>query len=350
MMAEDERRASRAGEMIEQIREAGKRAAALTSQLLAFGRKSIVKSEPVDINAILGDLQKILRRLIGEDIILSIVPSADLGTVLADPTQIEQVVLNLAVNARDAMPTGGSLMIETRNIVLEGNFIGADMDVAPGPYVVLALSDTGIGMSDETRLHIFEPFFTTKGLGKGTGLGLATIYGIVKQCGGHISVYSEPGQGSTFKIYLPRIETAAKDVGKAASEPPRDVTGSETILLAEDEDGVRKFTRAALEAAGYKVLAASSGQEALDLAAAQGGEIDLLLSDVVMPRMSGSELAERLRHARPGIAVLLMSGHTDEAVIRHGVLAAEVNFIQKPFTAAALKVQIRKLLDDNRAE
>jgi two-component system, cell cycle sensor histidine kinase and response regulator CckA len=327
----------------EEIRKAGERAASLTRQLLAFSRKQVLQPLVLDLNAVVADMDKLLRRLIGEDIDLVTSLEPKLGRVKADPGQIEQVVMNLAVNARDAMPRGGHLTIETRNVYLDKTYAHSHVSVHPGRYVMLAVSDTGIGIDAKIREHIFEPFFTTKEAGKGTGLGLSMVYGIVKQSGGNIWVYSEPGHGTAFKIYLPQIEEeASTESSVIASEVVR---GTETILLVEDEERLRELIREILEMEGYTVLAASNGHEALSICEQHEGTIDLLITDVVMPEMSGRELAESLEHNCSDVKVLFMSGYTDDAIVRHGVLEASAFFLQKPFTPDALSRKVREVLN-----
>ncbi len=329
---------------LETIGKAGERAAQLTRQLLAFSRKQVLQPAVLDLNVLVENLNKMLRRMIGEDIDLVTVLAPDLGPVKVDPGQVEQIIMNVAVNARDAMPRGGMLTIETSNVELCEDYAQKHIAVLPGSYVVLAVSDTGCGMDAETKAHIFEPFFTTKGPGKGTGLGLATVYGIVKQSGGNIWVYSELGQGTTFKIYFPRVTQGQK----AVLEPKTSYEsrgGKETVLLVEDEPGVRKLACKILQTKGYKLIEASRGAEALALCETHKGMIDLLITDVVMPDISGRELADRLRSGHPGLRLLYMSGYTDEAVIRHGVLDAGVAFLQKPFTPEALARRVRQVLD-----
>ncbi|HKQ62237.1 MAG TPA: PAS domain S-box protein [Candidatus Polarisedimenticolaceae bacterium] len=331
----------RSREHVRQIGQASERAAALTRQLLAFSRKQVVEPKVLSLNAVVSDLEKMLGRLIGEDVRLTTVLDPAAGRVRMDPGQMEQIVLNLVVNSRDAMPQGGALTLETANVELDRQ---VEPDVEPGRYVLLAVSDTGCGIDAETLSHIFEPFFTTKGLGKGTGLGLATVYGIVQQGGGHIAVASEPGRGTTFRIYLPRVEepaaTTERPAGAAAT-----LSGKETVILAEDEDGLRTLTRHVLQSCGYTVLEATGGSEALQLCQNHAGPIELLVTDVVMPEMSGRQLAERLQAARPGIKVLYLSGYTEDAMLRHGVQRAEAAFLQKPFTPGALARKVREVLD-----
>ncbi|MBN1527501.1 MAG: response regulator [Thermoleophilaceae bacterium] len=327
-----------------EVKRAGQRAEAVVRQLLAFGRKQVLQPVPLSLNQVVAGLEKMLRRILGEGIDLVQVLSPDLGTVRADPGQMEQVLMNLVVNARDAMPEGGKLTIETRSVEIDEEYAARHVTVTPGSYVQLAVTDTGCGMDREVKARLFEPFFTTKGIGKGTGLGLPTVYGIVKQSGGNIWVYSEPGRGTTFKVYLPRVfEAAVGSTPPPAS--PRRVTGTETILVVEDEAALREVARRALDAAGCKVLTARNGEEALAVAAQHAAEIHLLLTDVVMPRMGGRILAERLTAARPGLRVLFTSGYTDNAIVHHGVLDAGTHFLAKPFTATELTRKVREVLD-----
>jgi PAS domain S-box-containing protein len=328
---------------VEEIKKASDRASSLTRQLLAFSRKQILQPKILDLNIIVSDLEKMVRRLIGEDIDLLALTDPELGRVEADPGQVEQVLLNLIVNARDAMPAGGKLTIETGNTVLSSDYALRHAAIA-GPYVMLAVSDTGCGMAADLQTHVFEPFFTTKGAGKGTGLGLATVYGIVKQSGGNIWLYSEVGKGTTFKIYLPRID-AVPVVQQISSGLPSLPKGTETLLLVEDEEQVRKMLQAILEGQGYNVLAAANGEEALEIATQYDSEIHLMITDVVMPQMSGPELAERLVTIRPDSRVLYMSGYTDDAIVRHGLLDAKLNFLHKPFDAASAARKVREILD-----
>ncbi|HXB55915.1 MAG TPA: response regulator [Vicinamibacteria bacterium] len=335
----------RLAKYVDDIVKAAERAAGLTRQLLAFSRKQVLQPRILDLNAVVGETENMLRRLIGEDIQLLTVCDDQLGPVRADPGQMDQVLMNLAVNARDAMPRGGRLTIETGNVALDRTYAGRHAGVEPGRYVMLAVSDTGHGMTPEVQARVFEPFFTTKELGKGTGLGLATVHGIVKQSGGHIWVYSEPDNGTTFKIYLPRADAPEADAQTpppAEGELPR---GSETILLVEDEASLRGFVRECLEAAGYTVLEARHGVEALKISQRHPAPVHLLLTDVVMPLMSGRELAQEIRASRPEVRVLYMSGYTDDAVVLHGVLAADMAFLQKPFTAEMLARRVREVLD-----
>jgi len=331
-------------ELLSEIYRAGERAGTLTRQLLAFSRQQVLEPKVLDLNAVVSDTEKMLRRLIGEDIILTYVPNGTAGRVRVDPGQVEQILMNLAVNARDAMPQGGRLTIETRRVTLDEHYARTRPDVRPGEYTMLAISDTGCGMDDAIKAHIFEPFFTTKGPGKGTGLGLATVYGIVKQSGGSVDVYSELGHGTTFKIYFPQVQEAVSP-GKSFHGVPVMPHGSETVLLVEDEDAVRSLARHVLRSCGYTVLEAGDGRTAVELVEDHKGTIDLLLSDVVMPYLGGRQLAERLAALRPGLKVLFLSGYTDDAVVRHGVLEADYAFLQKPFTPTSLAQKVRAVLD-----
>ncbi len=329
---------------LEAIKEAGERAASLTRQLLAFSRKQIMQPKVLDLNHVIFETNKILQRLIGEDIDLLIGLAPDLGKVKADPGQIEQVLMNLAVNARDAMPKGGKLTIETANVYIDEAYTSHHVSVSTGWYVMLAVSDTGRGMDAQTQERIFEPFFTTKEVGKGTGLGLSTVYGIVKQSGGNIWVYSEPDRGTAFKVYLPCVDSPAEEVKVSTAENKLQI-GTETVLLVEDEEMVRNMTREILQESGYQVLEARHGHEALLVAEQYNGPIHLMLSDVVMPQISGRELAEQLAPLRREMKVLYMSGYTDDAIVHHGVLDAGMAFIEKPFTPNALALKLREVLN-----
>ncbi|OLE53661.1 MAG: hypothetical protein AUG51_12435 [Acidobacteria bacterium 13_1_20CM_3_53_8] len=329
---------------LEEIRKAGLRATSLTSQLLAFSRKQVLQPKVLNLNSIISETEKMLKRLIGEDVELRAVLDPSLGQVKADPGQMVQVIMNLVVNARDAMPEGGKLTIETKNVYLDKKYASQHVAVEPGHYVMIAVSDTGHGMIPETQAHIFEPFFTTKEMGKGTGLGLSTVYGIVKQSGGNIWVYSEAYKGTTFKVYLPRVDEQV-ETERFLLEKSESHRGSETILLVEDEELVRGLVYDTLELEGYKVLVANNGKEALRIGEEYRSEIHLVITDVVMPEMGGRALAEGIARLRTGIKVLYMSGYTDDAIVHHGVLDKGVNFIQKPFAPDALVKRVREALD-----
>ena len=326
---------------IEHVHAAGQRASALTRQLLAFSRKQVLKPEILDVNEVTGRMDDMLRRLIGENIDLHTELRPGLHPVKFDPGQIEQIIMNLVVNARDAMPNGGQLTIETANVDLDHEYARTHVDATPGPHVMIAITDSGIGMDAETQRRIFEPFFTTKELGKGTGLGLSTVYGIVKQSGGNIWVYSESGRGSTFKVYLPRADEARPAAGPRA-EGPVDLGGTETILVVEDEDPVRTFIREVLEGAGYTVLDAADADRAVKIFGDNGRRIDLLLTDVVLPGGSGRALVDTLSARRRDLKVVFMSGYTDDAIVRHGVLDPGTMFLEKPITAQRLLGKIRE--------
>ncbi|MBI4458754.1 MAG: response regulator, partial [Acidobacteria bacterium] len=332
----------------EMIKEAGLRAASLTRQLLAFSRKQVLEPRVLDLNAVVTEVTNMLRPLIGEDVELVEVLSPELGQVKADPAQIDQIIMNLAVNARDAMPDGGRLTIETANVELDEDYSEGHAATRSGPYVMLAISDTGIGMDKEIQAHMFEPFFTTKGQDKGTGLGLATVYGIVKQSGGYIWVYSEVGRGTTFKIYLPKLDVAVP-AAKIDKVLPSALTGSETILVAEDEEMLRELAREFLASSGYTVLEAGNGEQAIEISGRHQGPIHLLMTDAVMPRMGGRELAQSLRSRRPDIKVLYVSGYTDDAIFRNGLLAPGTAFLQKPFTRETLLFKLREVLESGQA-
>jgi len=329
-----------------EIASAAERATSLTRQLLAFSRKQMLTPKVIDLNAVVTENLKMLTRLIGEDIDLVMIPGAELGPVKADPGQIEQVILNLAVNARDAMPQGGRLTIETSNVMLDDSYARLHAPVQPGDYTMLVITDTGIGMDADTQSRIFEPFFTTKGT-KGTGLGLSTVYGIVKQSGGYIWVYSELGKGTSFKIYMPHVtpeEVAAVEKPAAPAVVPLE-TARETILVVEDEVNLRRLTRQFLDNQGYTVLEAADGAEAVQICVAHQGIIHLLLTDVIMPGMNGRELAHRVSEIRPNMKVLYMSGYTENAIGHNGTLDAGITLLQKPFTLHALKAKVREVLD-----
>ena len=328
---------------VEQVRKAAEGAASLTRQLLAFSRQQVLAPRVVSLNAVVDSLQKILRRVIGEDVELATALAPDLGAVKADVGQLEQVLMNLTVNARDAMPTGGKLTIETANVEHDPAYARAREGAAVSRFVMLAVTDTGVGMDEATKARIFEPFFTTKEAGKGTGLGLATVYGIVNQSGGFIWVYSEPGNGTSFKIYLPRVDAPAEGVKAAGSvSVPR---GTETVLLVEDAAAVRAVAKQVLQRQGYTVLEAPHGEAALHLAQKHRGPIHLLLTDVVMPVLSGRRLAEQLAPLRPDMKVLYASGYTDDSVVRHGILESGTAYLQKPFTPDSLARKVREVLD-----
>jgi two-component system, cell cycle sensor histidine kinase and response regulator CckA len=331
-----------------QIRSAADRAAGITRQLLAFSRKQVLSPRVIDLNDIMLNLDSLLRRLIGEDVEVLAMPGRDLGAVKADPGQIEQVIMNLALNARDAMPDGGKLTLETENTELDDAYARDHDPLQPGRYVMLAVSDTGTGMSSETQAHIFEPFFTTKKVGKGTGLGLSMVYGIVKQSGGYIWVYSEPGQGTTFKIYLPRVDQPAEAVG-AEKRPAGIQRGTETILLVEDDTQLRQLTSSVLSHCGYKVLSAASSEEGLVLCRENHRDIHLLVTDVVMPGMNGRQLAEQVALISPRTRVLYISGYTSNAIVHYGVLDPGLWFLPKPFSLSALVAKVREVLDASAA-
>jgi len=334
-------------EMVGEIVAAGERAVALTQQLLAFSRKQVLAPEVLDLNTVVAQMERLLRRLIGADIDLAACLQPGLGHIRADPGQVEQVLMNLAVNARDAMPTGGKLTIETRDVTLDEGYARAHPEARSGRYIQLAVSDTGVGMTAEVKRRVFEPFFTTKEAGRGTGLGLATVFGIVKQSGGHIEVYSEVGIGTAFKVDLLQCADAALRGGSPSIVRVL-ATGTETILLVEDEEGVRNLAAFILRDAGYSVLEARDGSEGASMAAGYDGHIHLLVTDVIMPGVGGRELVARLAPARPGLKVLYLSGYTDDAVFRHGLLEEHVRFLRKPFTPATLARAVRDALDSCR--
>jgi len=334
---------------LEQIQKAAGRAVGMTRQWLAFSRMQVLQPRLLGLNAIVADMAKMLPRLMGEHIEYAFLPAADLALVKADPGQIEQVILNLVVNARDAMPDGGSLTVRTQNVAMTDVEAGKRSPMNPGRYVLLSVSDTGHGMNAETKTHIFEPFFTTKEIGKGTGLGLATVYGVVKQSGGFIWVESAPGKGATFEIYLPQAVGTAADVDL---EPRRAVAprGDETVLVVEDEQGVRELACAFLKLSGYAVLEAGNGLEALDLAAKHTGEIHVVVSDMVMPRMGGAELAEKLKTMRPGVKVVFMSGYAEYGSGDSARPQPQAVVLQKPFTQNAIVAAVREVLEKHSAQ
>ena len=345
-------------EEIKEIKKAGDKATSLTRQLLAFSRKQIIKPEVIDLNKMVNETEKMLKRMIGEDIEFLSVLEPDLWKVYADSGQINQIIMNMVINVRDAMftcadsaagrPQGGKLTIETANVELNDTYFrDRGVESAPGPYVLLAVSDTGSGMSPETREHIFEPFFTTKEVGKGTGLGLSTVYGIVKQNNGFIWIYSEPGHGSTFKVYLPKVKGDAELEEKEQS-PVDDTGGSETVLIVEDNDGLRKLAQEILLGYGYRVLVAENGEDALRVSKEHEGPIHLLLTDVVMPKMGGKKLAHRLQPLYPQMKMIYMSGYTDDTIVHHGVLSPKLNFIQKPFTPESLARKVKKTIESEK--
>ncbi len=334
---------------LQEIKNAGDRAAALTRRLLVFSHKQVLQPKVLDLGETIASSVEMLRRLIGERVELVTVLDPNLGRVKADPAQMEEVIMNLATNARDAMPEGGKLIIEAANIYLDEAYGRSEFGTGPGHYVMLSVADTGCGMDEETRSHLFEPFFTTKEKGKGTGLGLSTVYGIVKQSGGHIKAYSETGIGTTFKIFLPRVEGEADSLRVRASGDEM-LRGSETVLLVEDEEIVRRLARNILDAGGYRVLEAADAAEALEICERCEDQIDLMLTDVVMPRMNGFKLAERATILRPAMKVLYMSGYTGNALFNEGVAQNEVAFLQKPFTAYDLTYKLREVLDGRREE
>jgi PAS domain S-box-containing protein len=333
-------------EDVKQIRSAAERASSLTRQLLAFSRKQILQPRVLDLNSVVASVEPMLQRLIGEDIRIDSTAAAR-GYIVADPGQLEQILVNLVVNARDAMPQGGTINVETRNVELDDTYTSEHAPVIPGRYIMLAVGDTGVGMTRDTREHAFDPFFTTKEAGKGTGLGLATVYGIVKQSGGYVWIYSEPDHGTTLKLYFPEVSSAAAfKTGEYKVFPKEQARGSETILLVEDEEAVRGLASRILEKQGYRVIPAQHGREAMDIAASEEGHIDLVLTDIVMPGMNGRGLVERLAGIRPRIKSLYMSGYTDDDIVRRGFIEPSKVFLQKPFTSEALLQSVRKVLDE----
>jgi signal transduction histidine kinase len=331
---------------LEQIREAAGNAATLTRQLLAYSRQQVLEPQVIDLNAVVRKIEPLVRRLIGEDIDFKTVLDPKLGKVKADPGQIEQVIMNLTINARDAMPAGGKLIVETANVEADQDYVSQHTAVPAGQYATIAVSDTGIGFDQATQDRIFEPFFTTKPKGKGTGLGLATVYGIVKQSGGHIWVYSEPGLGTIFKVYLPRTFEAAKVV--LSDTKPKIARGAETVLVVEDQALLRKLEHSMLEQYGYRVLSAENPERGLEIAGGYGGVIDLLVTDVILPGMNGRAFAELLGKTRPGIKVLFVSAYTEDVVTHHGELPTGIHFLQKPFTQDALCGKVREIIDGKR--
>lgn len=330
---------------VEAIRHAAERAAALTRQLLVFSRKQVVQSVVLDLNEVVADMDKMLRQLIDESVELTIAPGRDIGRVKADSGYVGQVLMNLVINGRDAMPTGGKLIVETRNVTLDQSYTRTHTGVAPGEYVMLAVSDTGVGMSEEVKARLFEAFFTTKPKGRGTGLGLATCQTIVKQSGGHIGVYSELGRGTTFKVYLPRVDQPLDEAARAVA-PGALPRGTETVLLVEDEPAVSRLASRVLEAQGYTVLRAANSEDGLLVARAhKGPPIRLVVTDVIMPQMGGKAMTEWLQSTYPGLKVLFTSGYTDDAIAHHGVLDPGVAFLPKPYTPATLTRKVRELLD-----
>jgi CheY-like chemotaxis protein len=337
---------------VREIAKAAERAAALTQQLLAFGRRQLLQPRVLDVNHTVAEMEKMLRRLLTADVQLVTVLDPTLRSVRADQGQLEQVLMNLVVNARDAMPEGGTLTVETANVELDAAHAGRHATaVRPGAYVRLAVSDTGYGMDDATQARMFEPFFTTKEPGKGTGLGLSTVYGIVKQSGGHVSCYSEPGRGTTFKIYLPHTDAPSKGPRVGAARAARGGRrGGESVLIVEDDEAVRSVARRVLVTHGYVVLEAEDGAAALRLCDDATPPIDLIVTDMVMPQMNGSEMARQLRERHPAILVLFMSGYTGEAALRQGFLEPGAAFVEKPFAPEALVAKVRKMLDESAPE
>jgi len=346
LLRDFDREDPRRGE-VEEIRRAAQRATSLTHQLLAFGRRQVLQPRVLDLNEIVENMNRMLQRMIGEDIQFLTILSPGLWPVKVDPGQIEQVIMNLVVNARDAMPEGGRLTLETANMNLDEEYARRHISMKPGPYVMMAVTDTGCGMDAETQSHLFEPFFTTKEKGKGTGLGLSTAYGIIKQSGGNIWAYSEAGRGSTFKVYLPRSPEVVKSY-KPKEIIPVPAKGTETILLVEDEEAVRTMISRVLQSSGYRVLEACQGKEAIEVCQKHQGLIHLMVTDVIMPQMSGRELAERMATVRPEMKVLFMSGYPDNAIVHHGVLDPGTAFLQKPFTLSALESKVREILEPSK--
>jgi two-component system cell cycle sensor histidine kinase/response regulator CckA len=334
---------------LEEISNAASRASGLTKQLLAFSRKQLLEPRVISVNTVVMGIEKLLRRLIGDDIELKATLDPDVAFINADPGQLEQVMINLAVNARDAMPEGGHLHITTANTVLSKEHTDRHLEAAPGKYVELAITDTGTGMTKEVQQRVFEPFFTTKGQGKGTGLGLSTVYGIVKQSGGDVWVYSEPEHGTTFKVYFPQVLEDAVTAEAGPQEKENAPKGDETVLIVEDDAALRTLAARVLEGAGYTVLLARNGIEALAIASGHDGSIDLVATDVVMPKMNGRPLVEKLLETRNDMHVLFMSGYTDDEVMRRGVIDGSTAFLQKPFTPAQFARKVRDVLDQKPA-
>jgi two-component system cell cycle sensor histidine kinase/response regulator CckA len=331
-------------EFISEILKAGDRAAALTKQLLAFSRKQVLQHRILDLNATVSDMERMLRRIIGDNIVLATTLTREAARIKTDPGQVEQVILNLAINARDAMPEGGRLTIATARVNLDEAYVKNHPEVHPGDYILLEVTDTGIGMSEEIQSHIFEPFFTTKLPGLGTGLGLSTVFGIVAQSGGHIVVESEPGKGACFRVYFPWVADSVQD-GYPVLKPPSTVSGTETVLLVEDEEIVRKLARSVLENKGYTVLEAPNGAAAIAFCNEYPGPIHLLITDIMMPEMSGRELAVYLRASKPKARIIYMSGYAEDAVAHHGALDRETPFLPKPFSMIHLLTKVREVLD-----
>jgi CheY-like chemotaxis protein len=328
---------------VEEIKRAATRAANLTRQLLAFSRRQVLQPRILDLTSVVNGVETMLRRLIGEHITLLTHTAPELWQVRADPGQLEQVLLNLCVNARDAMPTGGTILIEAQNQRFEGTTLPPENVMPAGDYIRLTVSDTGVGMDPETQRHLFEPFFTTKEPGKGTGLGLATVYGIVKQSGGFIYAQSERGRGSQFRIFLPRVSGIPEKL-ESHTPTPRPPAAEGTLLLVEDEESVRRLARRVLEGVGYRVLEAASGTEALGIVESWEGPLDLVVTDVIMPGMSGQELSARLRERRPTLRILYVSGYTDDAILQHGILLPNTSFLQKPFTPGSLAQRVQEVM------
>jgi CheY-like chemotaxis protein len=331
-----------------EVLQAAEKASALTRQLLAFGKRQVSPPAAIALDPVVANLSNMLHRLIGEDIELLILPGAGAGAISADPGQVEQIVINLAVNARDAMPRGGRLTIETDSVTFDQVYAATHPQARAGDYVMLAVSDTGVGMNAAIKARIFDPLFTTKSPGKGTGLGLTTVKSILKQCGGHIEVYSEPGRGSSFKVYLPKVTEAEARRKRSNHDTPVLPRGHETVLLVEDEDCVRSLAKQVLEICGYNVLEACDGADALRRYERRTDSIDMLVSDVVMPFLDGRALADRLLAAKPHLKVLFVSGYPNDAIVRHGVLDSDATFLQKPFTTSALAQKVRQVLDQQQ--